>query len=247
MAARASVVDRRPSRRDRIQFLSRGLPVPPPSLRTKVVRNADALNFLTSGRNHYEFITAMLERNGVAPGDSVLDFGCGCGRVLRWWWLNGFEPELCGSDINPDLIDWCRHNLPFVEAAVNDELPPLAFADDRFDLIYTISIFTHLPEARQRPWMEELMRAIKPGGHLLFTVAGSAYAETLSAEDRRRYDDGALVVHFDEQPGSNLCAVYHPREYVERLISGFELIDAFSGDPEQNMRQDAYLLRKPLS
>ena len=35
--------------------------------------------------------------------DSVLDFGCGCGQVIRW--MNEFCHDLHGSDYNSDLID----------------------------------------------------------------------------------------------------------------------------------------------
>ncbi len=243
---RARLIDRRPERRERVRRLSRGLPLPPPSLRAKVIRNADSLTFLSSGRIHHEFLLGMLERNGIEPRGDVFDFGCGCGRVLRWWWLSGRpDVRLHGSDINAELISWCQEQLPFAETKVNGLQPPLPFADDSFDLVYTISIFTHLPEGDQRPWLEELMRVIKPGGHLILTTAGSAYADELTGEDRRAYEQGRLVVHFEGQPGSNLCAVYHPPDYVRELAAGYELVDSFAGDPGVHMRQDAYLLRAP--
>lgn len=226
------------------------MPVPPAHLRVKVITNADALSFLQSGQNHVKFIVELLERNGISVGDSILDFGCGCGRVLRWWKvygnLIGRELQLHGSDINGDLIRWCAENLDGVDARVNDHVPPVAFEAESFDLIYTISIFTHLPAEQQRPWLEELMRVLKPGGHLMLTVAGTAYEGSLSDEDRRSYDAGRLVTYFEETPGSNLCAAFHPRSYVEEeLVTGFELVDVFPGDPDENMRQDVYLVRKP--
>ena len=176
-------------------------------------------------------------------GSRVLDFGCGCGRVLRWFWMDS-SADYHGSDLNPDLAAWCEEFLPHVSAAANAPLPPTRYADGAFDFVYSISIFTHLPQDQQQAWLDELVRVVRPGGHLMITVAGSAYEAELTAEERRRYDAGELVTRFDDRPGSNLCAAYHPRAYVEGLARHTELVEFVPGDPRANMRQDVYLLRR---
>ena len=62
LAGRATLEDRKPEVQERIGFLSRNQPLPPPLLRVKVQRNAGALNFLNNGRHQYAFMQGALER-----------------------------------------------------------------------------------------------------------------------------------------------------------------------------------------
>src|SRR5215475_14021786 len=102
------------------------LPVPPPRLRVEVAGTPEVEWCLESGRQQAESIRSAAKRNG-APLDRLgrmLDFGCGCGRVLRHWAaLDG--PEIHGSDYNERLAGWCAAHLLFVTASLN-RLEPLA-------------------------------------------------------------------------------------------------------------------------
>src|SRR5262249_8368542 len=63
-----------------------GSPPPPASLRAQAgPRHADAGFFLRSGQKHAELIREILRENGASVDDceALLDWGCGCGRVLR--------------------------------------------------------------------------------------------------------------------------------------------------------------------
>ena len=54
----------------------------------------------------------------------------------------------------------------------NEKLPPLDFPENFFDIIYCISVFTHLDEKEQIKWLEELKRILKPKGFLLLSLHG---------------------------------------------------------------------------
>lgn len=229
-----------------------GLPVPPAKLRVLVCGSADPEYFLDAGERHAAFFRGLLERNGVQLQDTsaILDFGVGCGRVARWWSaLDG--PAVYGCDPNRELVAWTRGNLPFVNAAYSDDDPPLPYPDDTFEFIYALSIFTHLAERHALPWLAELRRVLKPGGHLLFTVCGEAYRDKLTPEDAARYDGGEEeVVQFETARGTNLCIAYHSPAYVRgRLLDGFDYVDSVltPEHPEQTaatrMPQDSYLVR----
>lgn len=232
-------------------LLDNGYPLPPPKLRVLVCGSADPQYFLDAGRGQAALFRGMLERNGCAPEKlgAVLDFGCGCGRIARWWSdLPG--PAIYGCDPNRELVRWTRGQLPFVNATVSEDDPPLPYPDATFDFIYALSIFTHLAERHALPWMAELRRVLKPGGLLLFTVAGEAYRERLEPADAARYERGEEVVQFDSARGTNLCIAYHPPDYVrERMLGGFDLVDTLL-TPEHPeladaalMPQDCYLVR----
>jgi len=224
-----------------------GLPLPPPALIVRVAGTPDAGWFLESGRLAAEAIRDSLERDG-APVDTlgaILDFGCGSGRVTRRWaGLHGVG--VSGSDRDERAIEWCRRNLPFAEFETNGLAPPLAFDDDAFDLVYALSVLTHLPEELQLLWLRELRRVLRRGGRLLVTTHGAHYLPRLDAAERDRFESGQLVVRWEEAAGSNLCAAYHPRSYVERALpaTGFELAEFVEEGAKGNPDQDLYLLRK---
>jgi SAM-dependent methyltransferase len=176
----------------------------------------------------------------VAP---ILDFGCGCGRVLRHFADSGVEVH--GTDLNPKLVAWCRRRLRFATFASNGLCPPLAYDDGRFGLVYALSVFTHLPETLQDAWMQELRRVLRPGGHLLLTTHGEHYLEELTEDERRRFQAGALVLRRDDRPGSNVCGAYHPESYVrERLARGFSVVEFVPKGALGNPWQDRWLLRR---
>src|SRR5215218_8993937 len=91
-----------------------GLPVPPARLRTTVAGTPGLGWFLESGRQQASIITEAVARHQrpLEEVDCLLDFGCGCGRVLRHWsGLTG--TEIHGSDFNAALVRWCQSNLRF--------------------------------------------------------------------------------------------------------------------------------------
>jgi methylase of polypeptide subunit release factors len=53
-----------------------------------------------------------LARRTLDSFESILDFGCGCGRMLLWLPELGRKRALHGTDIDADAIDWCREHLP---------------------------------------------------------------------------------------------------------------------------------------
>ncbi len=106
-----------------------------------------------------------------ADCEAILDWGCGCARVARF--VAEFAPEkLTGIDIDPDNITWCKQNIAQAEFESIGLHPPTRFGDESFDLVYGISVFTHLSEADQDRWLAELQRITKPGGAVLMSIQG---------------------------------------------------------------------------
>ena len=216
-----------------------GLPLPPADLIVRVAGTADVDWFLEGGRLGYETV-----RQHAPDGlESVLDFGCGCGRVTRYWL--GAGVRVAGSDLNEDAIEWCRRNLPFARFELNGLAPPLAFDDGAFDLVYGLSVFTHLPEELQVAWLHELSRVLRLGGRLLLTTHGDRYRDRLDPPERARYDAGEIVVRWQEVAGSNLCAAYHPSGSLARLADGrLEEIAFVSEGAKGNPHQDVHVFRR---
>ena len=238
------------TRRRNRQFRESGsfaYPLPPEQLLVQVAGSSDLSWFIEGGRLALDSIQDTLAAQNVELDqfEMVLDFGCGVGRVLRHW----PQPErvaLHGTDINPALIQWSAAHLPFAKFATNETAPPLEYADSTFDLVYALSVFSHLPEDLQTAWIDELARVLKPGGYLLITVHGDHYLPELDPQEQRQYRDGKLVVRNASARGSNLCAAFHPSTYISDVLIGdldllAQLPEAAAGNPFQ----DVVLLHKP--
>ena len=201
----------------------------------RVAGTADADWFLRSGRAAYEAIAAQVPLEEIG---SVLDFGCGCGRVTRYW--DGFAGSVAGSDLDERAIEWCHRNLRFARFEPNRLQPPLAFDAESFDLVYALSVFTHLTAELQIAWRDELLRVLRRGGYLLVTTHGRSYLPRLEPAERDRFERGELVVRWANVPGSNLCSAYHPERYLrETFGAGLELVrlapEGALGNPTQDL------------
>jgi SAM-dependent methyltransferase len=222
------------------------LQVPPLALIDLVSGQPDIPWFLEGGKRAAAAIRAALARQGVAIEElaALLDFGCGCGRVLRHW--QGLAPgtEIHGSDLSPRSIEWGQRHLGFARLQTNGLAPPLPYPDQSFDLVYALSVFTHLPEDLQQPWIDELRRVLKPGGLLLLSTHGERYAAELDPRERARFRAGELVVRASEDAGRNACGAYHPPAYVrDVLVAGMEVLEHVPEGAAGNPHQDQWLLR----
>jgi SAM-dependent methyltransferase len=221
-----------------------GLPMPSPELVMLVAGVYAPAVFFESGLRSADRIRAMLDRRGldIAGFESLLDLGCGCGRVMRHWkWLRGCA--LHGADYNPYLVDWCSQNLRFARFVTNDGSPPLRYDEDAFDFVYAISVFTHLDASLQLPWMRELRRVLRPDGLLYLTLHGRGRLDELGDAERARFEAGDLVVRGAGDVGTNACSAYHPEPYVrETFAEGWEVLD-YVADGADDVQQDALLLR----
>lgn len=198
-----------------------GPPLPPAYLRTITAGAPDAAAFLRLGRRAAdEFGRLAAEHGRPFEGADVLDFGCGCGRVARHV-LAADGVRLVGTDLNPKLSAWCRANLPG-RWLDNDPRPPLALADGSIDVVYALSVFTHLYDEGARAWLAELARVVRPGGLALLTVFDAENDPAL-ADDLARE---GFVVRRRGAEGSNLmCGYFSPEGFADRAAPAWSLLD----------------------
>lgn len=166
--------------------MARTLPFPPLPLMNRVGSVADAsdpqLRYVQIG----EAIRGSLER--VLPPEwewkekSVLDFGCGAGRTLRHFASEAQVGEFWGCDIDAPSIAWLQENLdPPFRATPSGTLPPLPFDGNSFDLVYCVSVFSHLAD-EWAAWLLELRRVLRDDGVLIATFMGEGMSESIAGE-----------------------------------------------------------------
>lgn len=155
-------------------------PIPPLELR-QIVADPNVAPFLYSGFLDASVAASMFQEYGgtdhVRP--TVLDFGCGCGRVMRF-----FDPqtwEVRGAEINPAHVRWCNENLAGTRTVLNNHEPPVPIGDSTVDFAYALSVFSHLPRALDTAWLADLARIIRPGGLAVISTHGYAALATIAA------------------------------------------------------------------
>ena len=102
---------------------------------------------------------------------SVLDFGCGHGRILRALAANFPEAALTAVDTNKSGVNFCAKEFGAKPVYSNYAFSNLAF-DRKFDLIWVGSVFTHLSGERWIPLLRLLRSLLAEGGLLLFSTHG---------------------------------------------------------------------------
>lgn len=222
------------------------LPVPPGSLIFSATGTRDVSWFLRTGVMTVSALRGALGdlHRPIESFRAVLDLGCGCGRVLRHW-SNVLGPKFFGTDYNPAGATWVATNLNYVSVITNDIAPPLRFENSAFDLVYAISVFTHLPVELQRPWIEELYRVIEPRGILLLTLSGEGDFERITEAERQQFREGNLVVVDPQFAGTNMCGAYHPRAYVEEAWGDlFKLLRTYPQGAHGSPKQDLYVFER---
>lgn len=222
------------------------LPLPSAKARFLVAGSAEIGWFLESGRMGADSIREILHKNhrDITTLASILDFGCGCGRVLRHLrHLQGVK--IYAVDPAPLLVEECRRTVPFVRAFVIGRNPPMPFADQSMDLVYCLSVFTHIDEEQQVAWRNEIQRVLRPGGLWLLTTQGIPYLGRMTRTEQERFHSGLLVCQYEKYRGQIFCQTYHPARYVREILArGFSVLDYLPEGARGNPEQDLFLLSR---
>ena len=151
----------------------------------------------------------------------------GCSRVLAYI-KDAVQCEMIGSDIDGEAIAWCKDNLAeFGSFIQNDALPPLPLADAALDFVYSISVFTHLPEKMQFQWLKELHRVVRPGGLLLLTTRGIEDVPLTPIQRLKFRMKGFVYIAGGKTPGlpDFYRNAFHDEGYISRRWSPiFEIV-----------------------
>jgi SAM-dependent methyltransferase len=229
-------------------------PLPPSRMRARAGSPGPA-QFLEGGRGTADEIERVLDAAGrpFAGFERVLDWGCGAGRVISQLLDRaGPSARLYGCDVDAEAVAWALQHYPRARFAVSQARPPLPFDADSFDLVYSISILTHLNEEQQLEWLRELGRVLRPGGLALLSVhgehafeqfrTGRVVSNTRQCAERMAVhgslDDEGFVhepyvrtsLNERDFPGADptFGLAFHSREYIDRTWSEtFEVVDVF--------------------
>jgi SAM-dependent methyltransferase len=111
-------------------------------------------------------------------GATVLDFGCGYGRIAQLLYYFTDEENIFGVDPWDRSIELCRESGMSTNFAVSDYLPTfLPVGATKFDLVYAFSVFTHLSHRAMTTSLDTLRKYIADDGLLAITIRPVEYWE----------------------------------------------------------------------
>ena len=209
-------------------------------------------------------------REKLGNGAVFLDFGCGWGRISRMFMRDFDLDRMYGFEPQRGTCFMARTLNPYMCFLNGGYTPDGALPADRFDLVVSWSVFSHLSQASATGWLAELARVIRPGGYCLASTWGERFLNALLQEQRklkqgipvhwyhaecveaagnvlthrRRYRSGRFTWF-----GANISELYGqasflPAEAIRRILSENDLPLELIAFDSETLTQDVFILRR---
>jgi ubiquinone/menaquinone biosynthesis C-methylase UbiE len=204
----------------------------------------EAMSLAVGGRYHeIGAIEADIMRYaGLKDGMSLIDLGCGSGRLASEL-SRSLNVEFTGIDIVQSLLDYAKTKAPSHYRFLLHRELSIPSAENQTDFVSAFSVFTHLLHAETYIYLEDIKRALKRGGKLVFSFLEFSYAahwaifET-TVEAQKAHSATHLTMFIERSAIEIWC---------QRL--GYELIAYIAGKESpwrgQPLGQSTVILRKP--
>ncbi len=219
------------------------------------------------GRLGHEFRELFIHLGGLQPHYTVLDIGCGPGRMavpLAGWLSGRYE----GFDVVGDEVAWCRASItprfpnfrfqrPDVQNArynPHGSIPADGFRfpypDETFDFAFATSVFTHMLPSDVARYLSELGRVLRPGGRALLTwFVLNEQCEAILPTDQFSFGHAVGVARAND-PSSLEAAVAYPQDWIRATLEASSLTlekvkpGGWCGTPSPPTWQDVTIVRR---
>ena len=178
----------------------------------------------------------------------IMEWGCGVSRIIR------HVPDLLpgaslisACDINEQMTQWNRDNIQGIEFSIIGHTPPTPYPDGQFNLIYAISVFTHIEGNEHLSWIREIHRILSKEGIFLFTTHGEHFNSQLTGEEITLLRKGGYFTRSYPRKGHRMMTAYNDAAQLKIMVSAlFEVMEYHDGhkDYDKTGGQDLWILRK---
>lgn len=206
-------------------------------------------DYLSDGwRTSYELMIILEEvGRSLVRCTSFLEFASGYGRLTRHLAKFPGAGKVSVSDVMPGAIEFCQQRFGVSGFPSSPEPEKVAFPQ-QYEVVFVLSLFSHLPKSTWSQWLLALYGAVAPGGCLIFTTHGESVATQSGVELDNQgffFVPSSESDHLaNEQYGTTITSV----DFVEREIS--RLPDAASLLFKRDhfwAGQDAWIVGKPAT
>ena len=111
------------------------------------------------------------------PSESILEAGCGNGRVVRYFQEQGYA--ITGMDFIPEAVAKLKEAAPDLHVDVGD-ITRMQYADASFDVVLAFGLYHNLRDEPLERAMAETVRVLKPGGRLCASFRADNWANRIN-------------------------------------------------------------------
>lgn len=176
----------------------------------------------------------------------VLDWGCGTGRVIRHVPHLKKEAICYGADIDCTTIEWCRKSIESVYFdCIEHQILP--YPSNYFQLVYGISVLTHIPHTSTQYWLNELNRVLLPNGMAILSTHGTQYFRQLNQPQQMQLHKEGAFTNSLKYTGHRSLTTYHTASHLKDLLQEhFSIVQFWEGKqhPEKMGGQDCWVIKK---
>jgi ubiquinone/menaquinone biosynthesis C-methylase UbiE len=208
--------------------------------------NAGAEDAILTGASadFFEFAgekDAAIVRRYLHGGETVLNIGCGVGRVERY--LAPDVQELWAVDVSGEMVRRARERLAGLANVhlreVGNREFLAGFEDDRFDLVFSFLVLQHLEKEDAFLYLRDAFRVLRPGGILV-----TQFPNFLSEAYTRAFIEGAAVA--DRSPGRMRTSTEAEARHTLEAC-GFEIQELWLGGHHDADAEIYVAARKPVT
>ncbi|MGI8558310.1 MAG: class I SAM-dependent methyltransferase, partial [Solirubrobacteraceae bacterium] len=139
---------------------------------------ASGARLANQSKTFYDKVLARYAQHtgaALAPSARVLDYGCGWGRLTRYFARDVDPGNLHGCDPVQRILDVCTESRVPATFSHTPFVPHQLPYTEPFDLAYSFSVFTHISEQAGNACVRALHDALRPGGILVLTLRPPDY------------------------------------------------------------------------
>lgn len=182
---------------------------------------------------------------------NILEWGCGVSRTTRH--LHKYLPQhsnIFACDVNAGMIEWNKAHIQNIHFSLINHNPPTSYNTSCFNIIFCISVFTHIDSIQQTNWLKEIYRILDDSGIFLFTTHGSYYNNKLLQKELQELTEKGVYTKNYYKRGHRLMSTYNDanqfKKVVENLFTVLEFYDG-SSNLEKVGGQDLWIVQKKQS
>jgi 2-polyprenyl-3-methyl-5-hydroxy-6-metoxy-1,4-benzoquinol methylase len=192
---------------------------------------ADVLNpevrdkFFQTGRDFVDHLYDRAAGMGCSPDTyrTVIDFGCGVGRLSRAFAERDTTRRITAIDISQEMLDLCANNCRAYNSKMQymrctDSLPSLA--DGTYDLCASTIVFQHIPQKRGLNLFSRLFRTLRPGGLMAHFFIFSPFHRVGETGIGEGAEQQIQMNEYDMNEVLTICQFYGSQVYLELMQHG---------------------------